>query len=658
MFLKWKNNLQVGHFNRSRIETADPGHSTRQRSGTPWPDLDFRRNFPKRDRKNFFSGRAGDMSRKKWQRRIGRSLLAALFAVLLIVLLLRSERDVFDPRPADVPGTRSLRSAEHVVRLEEGDARVSYHWRLYDLYDQRDFILLPKAEPPRMVSKSHVLRWRKDDPDLRVFLEFSESPDFIAGTKASSRDEFHAISSVRMGSNYWRASIDRQTWSEPLHFSVEPRFLSDPPPQLETETKDVPFLGEMAFAPIRLKSSFRPLGFVMEASESPLFEPEKTKTFWANKSEFRLSFFREGDYYYRFRAVNLSQEMTEWSMPAKFAVRVPSSLNPAVPEIELFERPLGEMVDLAWSGDPRASLYVVEVRNEAGKIVESITTPGSPSPWTSSAAGHFQARIFSLDRHGRRSLPSRPVRIHYFENAVPWLARGPAGEFPDAPDQIREGSVATRVGRGETARFNDSYRSNRVELEGSAWTLQSKEQAYRGAEPPISTGIGVRLFHWWDQNGIEASYKTKALDANATGGEVSPQQLEARYHRRFVGGVPFNLARELEMTLFAGFEMYRNSGSTLFSAEYDLFKFGTSIEFPLGNRWDTGGEFVYGIGTDSSRKYEISGNFHYFLNRDWSLGAGYRVHLFEAGSPKASPVRLLPYREGYTEGFSVLRFHY
>jgi hypothetical protein len=141
-------------------------------------------------------------------------------------------------------------------------------------------------------------------------------------------------------------------------------------------------------------------------------------------------------------------------------------------------------------------------------------------------------------------------------------------------------------------------------------------------------------------------------------GNVHPLQAEARYHYRFL--LPFNFLskfKQSRMSLFTGYEYYRNWGGSLFAPQYDLMKFGFTLAFPLFYRWDTGGEMVYGHGFDSSKKYEVAGYVNYFWERNLSLGIGYRVHLFEAGSPVSSPLGL-PYREGFGEGYSVVRWHY
>jgi hypothetical protein len=167
----------------------------------------------------------------------------------------------------------------------------------------------------------------------------------------------------------------------------------------------------------------------------------------------------------------------------------------------------------------------------------------------------------------------------------------------------------------------------------------------------------VRGLHWWNHSGVEGLFNSQVLSLNQPGSQTALKDLEARYHYRFFTPFPFGLARELQISLFAGLDINRNSGND-FSNSYDLMTFGTSLEFPVGNRWSTGGEIVYGQGTDGSNKYEITGHLHYYFQNPWSLGFGYKVQVFQAGSATEAPMGYLPYREGYTEGFTTLDYHF
>lgn len=205
-------------------------------------------------------------------------------------------------------------------------------------------------------------------------------------------------------------------------------------------------------------------------------------------------------------------------------------------------------------------------------------------------------------------------------------------------------------------RRNEKYHDTKISVQGFVWTMQSSQQFQQSTTNPVSSGLGLNYLSWWDHQGVEATLKTGLVAMNSAGSSAL-KDFEARYHYRFITGFPFHLLREFQTSFFLGYEVYRNSGGA-FSSAYNLLKFGTTLEFPLASNWSTGGEFIYGLGSDSSNKKEISGHVSYFFTRAWSLGAGYRIHLFEAGSVAAAPTTTLPYREGYTEGYSILDYHF
>jgi hypothetical protein len=206
--------------------------------------------------------------------------------------------------------------------------------------------------------------------------------------------------------------------------------------------------------------------------------------------------------------------------------------------------------------------------------------------------------------------------------------------------------------------YNRHYSDSRVQVEVAGSSMYSNVQTDSQKTAPIAGTLGVRVYNWWNNHGFEGSLKTAVMALKQSEEKSEPTTAEARYHYRFKTGFPFNWARELQTSIFAGFEMYRNAAAKVYSRQYDLIKLGTAFDFPVKDRWDMGGELVYGAGLESSKKYEISGFFHYFLDPRWSLGAGYRLHLFQAGSSTASADGLLPYKEAYGEGYSVLRWNY
>ncbi|MFN8945005.1 MAG: hypothetical protein ACK5WZ_10325, partial [Pseudobdellovibrionaceae bacterium] len=190
------------------------------------------------------------------------------------------------------------------------------------------------------------------------------------------------------------------------------------------------------------------------------------------------------------------------------------------------------------------------------------------------------------------------------------------------------------------------------------WTMQSNVQFYSDAQSPVSTGAGITAKHWvTEHDGLEARVRTGIFGLNEAGQKTSITNLEAFYHRRFKTYFPLNEAKEMQISAYVGFDQYQNSNPN-FVQKYSLFKIGTALDFPVGKKWSTGGEFAYGIAADQSNKREISGFLRYHFKKPWSIGAGYRLNFFEAVTAESSPNQTLPYLDGYTEGFTSVDYSY
>jgi hypothetical protein len=289
----------------------------------------------------------------------------------------------------------------------------------------------------------------------------------------------------------------------------------------------------------------------------------------------------------------------------------------------------------------RAVLAQQEI-SDWSKVKEYIVKDISPPP---------PPVLSRLSRRGPRTRP-KTLMNRVAVNEVPQ-------RLPDAVD--RGADVGETVARppllDETVRKNEKYNHSVVSAQGFLWTLQSSQQYYQSQKAPVVSGIGLHILSWGEHWGAEGSFKSGAVSMNSAGQDTALRDLEARIHYRIRTGFPFALTRELQTSFFTGYEAYRNSGS-LYANQYDLIKFGTSFDFPVWENWSAGGELVYGTASDGSSKQEISGNFGYFLNHDWSLGFGYRLDFFTAGSVSSAPAGNLPYREGYTEGYSILNYHF
>jgi hypothetical protein len=383
--------------------------------------------------------------------------------------------------------------------------------------------------------------------------------------------------------------------------TVTPRLLEESTPSFATSDKifATDFAGAEQTEKFPLIAPRETMGFIFESSVDKTFTREKTSASWSKSSNLPLRFPSPGIYFYRFRAVSPSQELSPWSKVAQFNVLAPKP---------------------------------VLAKNEPKSKKPGKPLPKKPLSKVAKGPAPVKRDVAAID----------PVLSE----------RQPLLTGPSETSSVRLPGIPS------TSLQNEKYKASQVALQGLVWTLQSTEQRYANQTAPVATGVGARGLHWYEHHGLEWNVKTGVFPANSTGGEASSlKYLETRYHYRFFSKAPFHFSRELQWSLFGGAEFYRNSGIVT-SRKYDLFKYGSSLEFPLWHHWSTGGELVLGNGTDGSRQQQISGNINYFLNPDWSLGVGYRLHMFEAGSAASTPNGILPYREGYTEGTSFLNYYF
>lgn len=200
-------------------------------------------------------------------------------------------------------------------------------------------------------------------------------------------------------------------------------------------------------------------------------------------------------------------------------------------------------------------------------------------------------------------------------------------------------------------KINQGFSSSKVAFESGLFSVYSPDEADIGRREPVALSWGLRVKHWFSKSGVEAGFRMKAADQNSSAKGIDPLTVDARYHYQ----LPWFHSNQV--SIFGGYEMYRNIGTGYFAQKYDLVNLGFSTDFPVGSRWDMGGEALLGLADDKSRKYQLSGRLHYYLKKNWTAGLGYRLYYFEAGSAKTAPLEY-PYKEAYGEGFFSLEWHY
>lgn len=532
-----------------------------------------------------------------------------------------------------------------------------YIWSLYDIYDVKDLLLVEKPSLPTTVKQPHGVAW-SDAFETNTIVERSNEISFNEKERFVSNTGGATFKTVNLGPNYWRVSIDAgKSWSKTEMFTVTGKFSEASRPKITKFSEQIPLINRSSSIQLDVKSPLETIGYAAEASKSPDFTPAETKSFWHPGRQIQLSFYKPGQYYYRFRSVSRDQKLSTWSEVQRFNVYVPAL--PEAPELLKLSRRdgyPGETFRFSW--EAKGTLTKTAIVDSQGVPVEEAV--GATIRFRAKRTGRYKVIARSYNEFGQAGPVSKPFYIR--------VGPQPNHLLQAMKDKENERKLAEVEEAGQNTldldalkpleKRNMAYKSSQFSVRGLFLTLQSSDQFYSNGDSGQSkaAGLAIRGMKWFDRNGFEALFKSHL--ANISQGQgTNLQSADIRLHRRFFFALPVRFAPEGQMSVFAGYGVNRNSGSN-FANQYDLMKFGTSFEFAVGSNFSTGGEFVYGIGGDTSNQTEIAGHLNYFTSKDWSFGVGYRVYLFEAGSTSTAPNGTLPYREGYTEGYSSLNYHF
>ncbi len=462
----------------------------------------------------------------------------------------------------------------------------TYFWKIFDLYDIKGSQIIPKSGTPNYVYMNKLLSWSYEGTNAVQVLQSSQ-PDFKTGQVLSSTSGQATLPIVNIGWNYWKIRSYRGYESPVQKFYVNGTLIPQSAPEIQTLQLDKwnqDHAGLKAEVQTKLPMT---KGHIVEVARDTQFAAKETYRSWSSGNELQFQIFESGNFAVRARSVNTNGELSEWSRPQEFSVKLPSGVRVA-PRIAKAAPP---------------------------KILAPVA-----------------------------AIPPPP-------------AAKPEARAPAAISDEVMGSVGT-PGNFLVPLYNEKYKNSSIAVSGFMWTQYSTLQEYLGETSPVNGGGKVHGIYWKGSQGVEGDLKLGVLGFNEAGRKRSGlQDFEARYHYRFFTDFPWQLTRELQISFFGGFEYYKNNND-FFNPGYNMLKLGNTYNFPWDPHINLGGEFELGVAPDMSLKKEISGFISYFYNRDWSIGVGYRVHLFDAATSSSSPTGRMPYREGYTEGFSTLRFHY
>lgn len=523
----------------------------------------------------------------------------------------------------------------------------NYIWQLYDIYAKSDLELKPKLDRPREVQQSVHLKWSAVGK-RKTLIQIADNPDFKDSKIETSNSGQLELETVYLGTNHWRISLDDgQNWSMPKTFKITGHFLTDAEPRLKTPAIEAPILSEYVTIALDLVPTTETTGYVVEASLTPEFQAETSKSFWSPDTKPKLSFYKPGTYYYRFRSVTKNQEISEWSKTQTFNIFAPElPTAPVLAKLNQHSIGIGEKFKFSWKS--KSESVITEILTENDEKIASLS--GLQGEWIPTVSGNYKLRAFAINEYQQ---PGPHSKVELLKVQAPLIM---AEQTKEERKPAAEEAIKTKNEVVEKL-LNANYSLSQFSIKGFVWNLQSSQQFFQSQSAPLATGLSLEAQKWWTHWGVQGLAKFGIFALNQAAQQTSMKDYEARLHYRIFTQFPFKLFRELQTSFFTGYEVFQNSGS-LFANQYELIKFGTSLQFPISSKWSSGGEFVYGTAADQSWKQEISGNVHYYLSEKWSAGVGYRLNFFQAGSAAKAPGGLMPYREGYTEGYTIINYNY
>lgn len=547
--------------------------------------------------------------------------------------------------------------------------------KMTDLYDNQNGILKLKPQRKKFVDFSIPVSWTSTGLVSEIHGSLSDTSTFettgdtFVANAANKSAEFKK---AYLGQNYYRLSTDGKNWQKPELIQLQAQSLNTDPPILATNSNEVYILDKSAIIEVRpyvKNTDYNIDSIVYEVSHDPHFAENETHRFLRKFETLQMPVQDPQIIFLRARGVDKNEHLTEFSKTYKINISKPALPLAPVLAKNHFSTFINEELPLNWEKASNASSYEIAIVDSKGRILNSQSLSTNKMIFKSPVVDRYKVSIQSTDSFGRKSLHKFIATVDVLEQPKPILAQQQKVEekIDDQPMQNLSTNVATskiEFKKEIPEYLNRNFSQSKVFFEGAGVTGYSQDQIQQGKDSPAAFTLGVRIQHWlgiphYTDNGLEFSYKTKVADATentATG--FAPTQFEGRYMYRW--NIKFNPLSDMkrsELMWIMGYENYRNPASKLFSPKYDLMKAGFGLAIPLSRKWDGGGDVLYGYGTDRSQKYEVSGYFSYFLQKQWSFGMGYRVHLFEAGSSATAPIAT-PYREGIGEGYSVLRWIY
>lgn len=368
----------------------------------------------------------------------------------------------------------------------------------------------------------------------------------------------------------------------------------------------------------------------------------------------------------------ISYDQQNWS--ATYELDVIAKLRTPTPEIKSVKN------NLAYDNSPlTADVELKHAEAVKGTVVEVSQSPLFPEEnlivmWTTRQQlslpivepGTLYVRSRSVFLNNEISDYSNVAQIYVYQMQKPLAKKLIKKAKPKVEEQIVKTAepqqpkrklasepikAETRITQPEV-QYNNILSKAIIDFETGTFQLSSADQQLLKQQAPVGTAMRIGYTHWFGNNGINGSFQSKLSDISSVS-SGNPMELSAFYLRRISNA----WISPIRLTALGGFEYYRNSGTTLFSPQYELMKIGASVQYPMWNHWNLGLQGLLGYGFDQSKQYEFGGKLQYYWDRRWFMGLGYRLVMFEAGSTKSAPAGL-PYRETFEQGYGLFGYQF
>lgn len=578
------------------------------------------------------------------------------------------------PESVDVVTQESV-VAETEIPLEVKpikQADIYYNYKLYDVYEKIDQTLIYRKEIATKFAININLKWQATGEINEFYGQFYNSFEFansIKNYKIKNSDPFIQLNELYLGQNFFRFSVDKIKWSEAEVFTTHANFITTPPPILKnTDIENKIIIDDYnQFWKKEFSDQNSFAFYIIESSLDPNFSPASTVISWQNNQYVSIPLETAKTQYLRFRGVNSDLEISNYSQTYTL-VSTFSSLpqTPRLTEKKFYE---GDNFEMSW--EKTAASYNVKIFDNKNKIIHQQLTNNSYIKTSPLAKGTYTVEIIAIDKLGRQSLASKTygyvLNKPMIKKTMVASNSKPTSEKEKTPEQqiIQQTEKPLMNSKLELKlidRLNDLYKSSKLQLESGLFTILSQDKMQTKKEAPQFLLLGIKATKWWNNNGLEALFKRKAASINTQADSASPSVFEARhFYRMNLNFNPFSGPNVSTISTIAAVESYRNPSGDQYIQQYDLAKLGLDFNFPISRKWDAGGELLYGVGNNQDSKQEISGRLNYYLQRNWSVGLGYKVefyetkkaHTFSSGNSYKNG-----YHEAKGEGFSVLRWHY